>query len=113
MSIAWYNVTALAPELATTIPATQTALLAYVNAKIDDDTWGDTLSADMGRAYYAAHLATLAKRRGSGPITQEAVGQLSRSYGPTGVPGALGMTSYGAMYELLARQTVAVLGIVP
>lgn len=113
MSITWDNVVAIAPELVSADIATQTVLLAFVNRTIDDDTWGTTADADFGRAYYAAHFATIARRRGTGPITSEAVGALSRSYGITGVPGALGMTSYGATFEMLARQLPTVMGLVP
>lgn len=113
MAIVWADVVAIAPELATSPAATQAALLVYVNASIDDETWGGLASANFGRAHYAAHLATIARRRGLGPITSEAVGRLSRSYGMTGVAGALGMTAYGATYEMLARQLPTVLGFVP
>lgn len=112
--ILWGNVVAIAPELANVPAAESSLLLGYVNVHVDDCVWGDTETADFGRVWLAAHLATIARRRGAGPLTSESVGALARSYGLiTGVPGAFGMTSYGAMYYQLTRQLPSVLGIVP
>lgn len=100
MAIGWNDVEGVAPELSTTPTAVQAALLQIVALQIDADTWGAL--ADVGAAYLAAHLATLARLRGSGMITQESVDRLSRSYAqPQWLKSSLGLTAYGAEYERL------------
>lgn len=109
MPIAWPDVVAIAPECASAEPAAQTAILAMVDRQLDPDTWGSYL--DDGAKYLAAHYATLARSRGKGPVTAEAVGSVSRSYGDqTGLAGTLGTTSYGTEYFRLVRLTTAALG---
>lgn len=112
--IVWGNVVNIAPELANEPAGTASALLWWVNNNLDDCTWGGTAEADFGRAWLAAHLATVARRRGIGALTSESVGALARSYGVIqGIPGAFAMTSYGAMYYQLTRELPTVLGLVP
>lgn len=109
MSITWPDVVAIAPECASVEPASQTAILAMVDRQLDPDTWGSYF--DDGSKYLAAHYATLARSRGKGPVTAEAVGSVSRSYGDqTGLAGTLGTTSYGTEYFRLVRLTTAALG---
>ena len=109
MSITWPDVVAIAPECASAEPASQTAILAMVDRQLDPDTWGSYF--DDGSKFLAAHYATLARSRGKGQITAEAVGSVSRSYGDmTALAGSLGATSYGLEYFRLARLTSASLG---
>jgi hypothetical protein len=97
--------------------ATQNALLGYVTARLDPDTWGTLLN--NGIVYLTAHLAKLGLLRGAGAVTQEAVGQLSRSYlAPKGAGGSrayasLELTSYGLEFMSLLSETQAILGDVP
>lgn len=113
MAITWTDVTAIAPELSTAALATQTAVLASVELQVNDDAWDDL--ASTGKAYLAAHLATLAARGASGaagPVTSESVGQLSRSYAAPATPSSsLGLTSYGQEYLRLTRILPSVLGL--
>lgn len=112
--IDWTNVTDIAPELSTAPLAMQTAILAQVNAELDEDVW-DT-KVEIGRAYLAAHLGTILRRRGAGgPVVGESVGSVSRQYSASIAAGAamLGSTSYGIEFErqlmtlAAARFTVA------
>ena len=115
-AIVWTDVTDLAPELSTIPLGGQTAILALVNDYLDPDTWGgeDAPKLHSGRCYLAAHLATLGKRKGkSGSVSSEAAGGLSRSYAMPAMlsTSTLQLTSYGAMYILLAKSTVARAGL--
>lgn len=114
MAIQWFDVVAVCPRLSTAPAGTQTALLNMVNSVlISDEIWGDAALANLGRQYLAAHLGTLAFNAGGGAVTDETVGQLSRSYAtPLGLKGSLGLTSYGAEYTRLTRLLPTVLGAV-
>lgn len=110
MPITWPDVVAIAPECAGVELASQAAILAMVGRQVGDpEVWGSY--QDDAAKYLAAHYATLARSRGKGQITAEAVGSVSRSYGDqTGLAGTLGTTSYGTEYFRLARLTTAALG---
>ncbi len=99
----------VAPELATAAAGQQRSILDMVDRQVaDPEIWGSYL--DDGAVYLAAHLATLSKAKGKGPVTAEAVGQVSRSYASLLQFGRLGLTSYGVEYERLVRLTPAALG---
>lgn len=110
LPITWDDVVAIAPELSTTGDATRTSILAGVHLQVVTDTWGD-LDA-QGAAYLAAHLATLTKLRGKGPVTAEAEDRLSRSYADLTKFGPLGLTAYGVEYERLLYLLPTALGAV-
>lgn len=111
MAITWPDVVAIAPELAATDPTAQTAILAIVSRQVaDPDAWGSYF--DDAAKYLAAHYGTLSRSRGKGPISDESVGQLSRSYAPLLQFGMLGQTAYGVEYQRLSRLTPAALGAV-
>ena len=58
-------------------------------------------------AYLAAHVLTLASRKGSGgPITSLTEGSLSIGFGSSGVMGSLSQTGYGQEYYRLSRACV-------
>lgn len=100
MAITWANVTDIAAELSTAPLALQTAVLAQVNEELNADVWGTRI--DIGRAWLAAHIATVARRRGpGGPVTAETVGSVSRMYSASIAAGAaqLGSTAYGIEFE--------------
>ena len=99
----------IAAELATAAAGQQRAILDIVDRQVADPAiWGSYL--DDGARYLAAHLGTLSKSKGKGPVTAEAVGSVSRSYAGMLQFGALGTTSYGVEYERLVRLTGASLG---
>ncbi len=112
--IVWHDVVAVAPNASQCVSATQTEILDIVNNRqIDDGYWLGTKSADVGRRYLAAHLATLALLRGKGIQSQEKVGDLSATYKtPQGILGSLGLTAYGAEYQRLCDLLPGVLGAV-
>lgn len=89
-------VVGVAPEVTSAAPLTQAAILDAVDREVDESLWID--DADDGRKYLAAHLATISRSRGAGPVTAEAVGSLSRSYASLLAFGHLGQTSYGIEY---------------
>lgn len=109
--VQWADVVAIAPELDATPEDAQTAYLAMARRLCNATAWGDLYSD--GVRYLAAHLATIGRNKGRGPVTAESVGQLSRSYGNmTALAGTWGASSYGAHYYQLTRMLPTVLGAV-
>jgi hypothetical protein len=113
----WQDVLNIAPGDAAafsdprTPVAAQVAILAIATSLCAPSAWGAQLN--IGIVYMAAHLAKLGQLRGTGAVTQEAVGQLSRQYQTVqGVKGSLGLTSYGAMWSMLARMLPTAIGAV-
>ncbi len=80
--------------------------------QINRSLWGN--KADLGTYYLAAHALVVNDSAfdsggGSGPVTQESVGQVSRSYAAPGASeveamGDLAWTKYGKLYWRLKRQ---------
>jgi hypothetical protein len=104
MSIAASDLTTFAPELASLTPEQLDRACSSANLQLDAEVWGDWL--EMGLLNLAAHLGTLAKRKGTGGAVQsESVGQVSRTYAITSAPAkaALLSTVYGQEYERLAQ----------
>lgn len=67
--------------------------------------------SELGVAYLTAHLLTLINRGGNGqagPLTQESVGDLSRSYGQVTIPNAneYSLTVYGVEYLRLRKSLI-------
>lgn len=111
----WADVVAIAPgdtAAFNAIPvAAQNAILAYATAQCNPTAWGALLN--NGIVYLAAHLAKLGLMRGSGQVTSESVGQMSRAYATVqGLKGSLGLTAYGAEYYRLVRLLPTRLGAV-
>lgn len=99
MAITWSNVTDIAPELSTVALATQTAILAQANTELSVAVWGTRI--EIGRAWFAAHLATISGRRGTGgQVTSETVGSVSRSFAAGG-SGGYSSSGYGQEFERL------------
>ena len=103
---AWTDILAYVNEF----DITQTPPLAgcYVPAQTPESTQTDRMS----KIFLAAHIATMAKRGGTGaagPVTSEAVGGVRRSYGL--IPMAMGVSSlastrYGQLYlEIVGMST--------
>ena len=112
MAITWANIVAIAPSLSTVPSASQTILMSMAAAQMDSTLWGDLY--DAGQTYLTAHLAQLGILGGSGPVTQETVGDLSVSYAsPKLLGSSMFLTSYGVEYERLSRLLSGVLGMVP
>lgn len=111
MAIGWNDVEGIAPELSVTPTAVQASILVVVGLQINAEVWGAL--ADVGAAYLAAHLATLARLRGGGQVTQESVDRLSRSYAnPQWLHSGLGDTAYGREYSRLIHLLPATIGMV-
>lgn len=110
MAIAWTDVVAVAPDLASVPNATQTYLLDAVNNRwVDDDACGEF--ADDMRRMLAAHVASL--RNDDGLVTDETIGPMSRSYMvPPGLQGSLALSTFGAEYARLLQLTPGGLGMV-
>lgn len=110
MAITWADVTAIAPNLTVVPAAVQNAILAAVDRQVDGDAWG--IYANDGMAYLAAHLASI--RNGTGLVTTETLGAMSRSYSlPPGIRGSLALSAYGAEYQRLMELAIGFSGIVP
>lgn len=89
------------------------AFVGIATTRVDADTWG--ANADYARALLTAHM--LAKSGGiggsggasGGALTQESVGDLSRSFATVGVPGSgdqeLLTTAYGQQFVELRRES--------
>lgn len=115
--IAWSNVVDFAPELSGIDADAQTDILAYVNDELDvalfDGESGP--KTKLARIYLAAHVATgtLTGSSGgaAGPVTAEAEGGLSRSYGSMSAalsdPAMLALTPYGLRFLGLVNTSAA------
>jgi hypothetical protein len=106
MSIAWSDVTAIAPELSTVGSGSQNAILLFVNSTCVESEFGSKYT--MGASLLAAHFGTLSVRGDSvgGPVVSESVGGVSQSFAvfsPNGSDYALDSTSYGRMYRFILR----------
>lgn len=110
MALTWAEVILVAPELAGLSVNTQNAILANVARQVNATAWGD--KANDGMVYLAAHLGTLTKRKGAGPVTMEKLGAMERGYGM--IPGhdALALTAYGVEYERMIKLLPVALGAV-
>ncbi len=110
--ISWADVVVVASELSTVAADRQTLILLFVNTHIllDSESGEKT---NLGRRYFAAHMATLMETTGAGvagAVTKEKVDDLEREYGGTSISGTdpnLDQTSYGKMFKLMARSSVA------
>lgn len=99
--ITWQDVVNVSPEMVRTPLPAQTEILIAVGLQVPVNQWGKLQA--QGQAYLAAHLGTLARRRGDGPTTSKSAGGLSQSFASLTALGALGMTSYGVEYQRLIR----------
>ncbi len=105
----------LFPEFAAVDPSRITAFLGIAQTSMNVAVWGNAY--DPGLAYLTAHLLKKSGPGGgvqggtstAGPLTQERVGELSRSYGAVDLGSAsaadalLATTSYGMEYLRLRR----------
>ncbi len=100
ISIVWSDVSDFAPELASLPTAQQDSILASLPLQMSEDVWGTQL--DLGAVYLAAHLGTVAKRKGAGGAVQsQSVGQVSRSFAAGAGASPFASTAYGMLYENL------------
>ncbi len=110
-TVTWTNVTAIAPELSTVAAGTQTALLAYVNATLDEVKLRSHFTA--AASYLLAHMATVGGWGAggkAGPVTSHAVGDVSEQFAwfsPAGSDENLGQTPYGRMYRWIVKRAFA------
>lgn len=106
------------PEFASTVTypdARVQVMLDDAALQINRGLWG--IKADLGTYYLAAHGLAFDTSVGSGisafgQVTQESVGQISRSYGSNSAVVSAGdtdlaMTKYGMLYLRLKRQILA------
>lgn len=111
-AITWANVVSVAAELSTTDPVAQGFYLDLANTGINPDVFGGEEHARLrlARIYFAAHLATMDRQRGTataGPVTREKRGGVEREYANLMTiesgGGDLGQTTYGQNYQALLR----------
>lgn len=103
--ITWSEVSAIAAGVASTNATAQALILGYVEAPALNSCYfgGDTGPAyKLARIYLAAHMAAGGSLGGAagvrGPITAEAAGGMSKSYG-----GITAFSSGSTLEEALAR----------
>ena len=108
MAIDWDDVIAIAPETVSAVTATRTAILALVDLRIPDETWGDY--ADAASAYLAAHYCTVKDSAGRSPLTHEKVGPLATSHADIFKLGEI-QTSYYLEFLQLRRLLPTELGL--
>lgn len=106
--ITWDDVVALQSNLDSVSVAAQEMILAYVNEDLNPDAFGgeDSATYTLARAYLAAHLGELARRRGQGgQVQSKTIGtsSITLAYAVSQTMGdSLMQTSWGgAYYELL------------
>ncbi len=110
MALTWDDVVAIAPELCKLQLPTQTAILASVARQVQ---CGSEMAELGGDVWLAAHLGTLARRRGEAPFASKDAGGMSAAYvNQLSLAGLYSTTSYGVEFTRLARTTTAVLGLV-
>lgn len=122
--IIWNDVTGHAPETVDTPTGAQTDILAYVNTALNLGYFGGENSpmTKLARIYLASHFATLLPPlsgiggAASGPVTSEALGDMSRSYAVSASSvfsaSLYGSTIYGRLFAMLLRQSSARVGFV-
>lgn len=113
-SIIWEDVSGVAPELGGTRLSfiAQDMILQLANTYLAVDNWGGEASPKlkMGRAYVAAHFATMQLRRGiPGAIASSSAGELARSYATPmlNTNSTFQLTGYGILFIQLAKTTPA------
>lgn len=120
-AIAWADVTAMAPELATVDVGAQVTILAHVNAALSVSTFGGEAAPKLrlARILLAAHYGTGVASGGAapaGPVVSESDGGLSRTYAQPGGGDSAGSawasTSYGRELAALIRSSAARLPVV-
>lgn len=115
-AILWTDVSECFAELATAPLAMQMLALVTVNggglAADNFDGEAGTMTR-TARIFLAAHIATLAMRRGqAGAISSQSEGGVSQSYGLSlANPRVLDLTSYGNLFRQLVMGTGARAGL--
>lgn len=105
LAINWSNVVDIAPELSDIPVNSQNAILNQVNSELSTSVWGTKI--EIGRAWLAAHLATVSSGGGAGgQVLSEKVGDVSRTYSDAGATGA-SSSDYGQEFERLLLQLPA------
>lgn len=105
--INWSRVLDIAPELSTVPVSQQLLIIEQAYLLLNAAVCGDRL--DTMATYFAAHQATLNKRKGQGgAVVSQTVGQVSRTYAsPQAAFLNLAATGYGQTLELLIRTCAA------
>lgn len=122
-SIVWNDVLAIASELSGVSATAQTVILGYVNGRHSVDLFGgeDGFELKLLRMTLAAHIASSAtaegsnETAGSGLVTAESIGKMSRSYTFASIEAAasdagLQTTGYGRQYRTMIRGSAARVG---
>jgi hypothetical protein len=120
MSIAWEDVTTIAPKMSDVTLSAQAMILAYVNEVLDDtdDAWGDGALFTVGGALLAAHFGALQLRNSAngpaGPVTSMGLGDASKSFAAPMLTtrSALMATTYGREYLTLCDSLPSAMGFV-
>lgn len=82
-------------------------LVTIAALQVPASKWGDV--TDYATALLVCHMLKLDAQKGKGAITQEQLGDISRSYAApkSGKDDALDLTSYGSQFKQLRSTRVA------
>lgn len=116
--IAWVDVVAVAPELATGVdPIIQADIISYVNTELSVEGFGgeDSTNYRMARMFLGAHLGSINRQVGSSSsgqtVTSETAGRISRSFAQQSSDAALLSSSpYGRTFHELVMSTPGLRG---
>lgn len=116
--IQWADVEALQSNLSSVSAAAQMVILAHVNEDLNPGAFGGEGSAKyhLARAYLAAHLGELERRRGAqaGPVQSKTIGtsSITLAYAAATAGGdALTSTSWGSQFAELLLASPLRLGL--
>jgi hypothetical protein len=106
MTVDLAYITDIASEFATVDSSRIDRLVAIFELQVPAAVWGDR--RDLAVAYLVCHALKVDANRGGGSLTQEKIGDLSRSFGQVGgVAGdAYDLTSYGKQFKIIRSQLV-------
>jgi hypothetical protein len=109
-AVTWQMVSGMVPELAQiTDVLVQALIMDFANTALDPVAFGGENSPRLrlARVFFAGHFATggpLGDGSGSGPVTSETLGSLTRQYGmPYLEWGMFGTTEYGRKFLAIVQ----------
>lgn len=112
--VTWDDVVALQANLSTVSAGARAMFLAYVNGDLNPNAFGgeDTPTYKLARAYLAAHLGEIERRKGTGQVTSKTIGtsSITIAYAATTEDG-LAQTSWGKQYAALLAQSPLRIGV--
>lgn len=94
----------IAPKFANVPAPRATALIAIAESQVSSEKWGS--QTDYAVALLTLHAWTIGNNNGKGPVTQEKIGDIERSFGKNQGgkdPSGYDLTSWGQEFKRLSR----------